>query len=576
MRAPKLLVIGITLFLTSVLGTEGQTVTQEMAHPTVTVPPLITFGGVLKGRSGQPLTGVVGLTFSLYKDQQGGVPVWTENQNVQLDAEGRYTTLLGATQASGLPMDLFASGQSRWLGVQAQLPGEDEQPRVLLVSVPYALKAADADTIGGRPASAFVLAPSVSTPSVRASADAIAPNTQVSAASTTGSGTTGKLTKFTDGTNGVIGDSVIAESNGNIGVGTSTPGFRLDVAGGIEAFGGQYPQIGFRQDGSVSGFAAQEYRYQIDPDGSYRIYDITHGVTPRFTLAPGGNVGIGATSPGFALDVKGGIQAAASQYPQINFRQLGTTGFTPQEYRYQIDADAAYRIYDITNGVVSRFTLTNAGNVGIGTSVPGARLDINGQAKAVGFAGDGSALTNLTPANITGTLANNQTTATASNTANSIVARDASGNFSAGAITANTFSGSGAGLTNINATTVNGIAGTSFNNRGIVYLAGCDTCSVLQNTDSQNMIYLNVIGAMTINSITCYSDAGTPIINIHRAASANNVLSSNLTCSTSGATSTSFTSGETTINPNDTLDFVMVTPGGTAHRVTVAIKATVN
>jgi hypothetical protein len=90
------------------------------------------------------------------------------------------------------------------------------------------------------------------------------------------------------------------------------------------------------------------------------------------------------------------------------------------------------------------------------------------------------------------------------------------------------------------------------------------------------MIYLNVIGAMTINSITCYSDAGTPIINIHRAASANNVLSSNLTCSTSGATSTSFTSGETTINLNDTLDFVMVTPGGTAHRVTVAIKATVN
>ena len=38
------------------------------------------------------------------------------------------------------------------------LPGEVEQPRVLLVSVPYALKAADADTLGGLPASAFVLA----------------------------------------------------------------------------------------------------------------------------------------------------------------------------------------------------------------------------------------------------------------------------------------------------------------------------------------------------------------------------------------------------------------------------------
>src|SRR5258708_37647341 len=36
--------------------------------------------------------------------------------------------------------------------------GEQEQPRVLLLSVPYALKAADAETIGGLPPSAFVLA----------------------------------------------------------------------------------------------------------------------------------------------------------------------------------------------------------------------------------------------------------------------------------------------------------------------------------------------------------------------------------------------------------------------------------
>src|SRR3990170_1578308 len=34
----------------------------------------------------------------------------------------------------------------------------EEQPRILLVSVPYALKAADAETLGGKPASAFVLA----------------------------------------------------------------------------------------------------------------------------------------------------------------------------------------------------------------------------------------------------------------------------------------------------------------------------------------------------------------------------------------------------------------------------------
>ena len=66
--------------------------------------------------------------------------------------------LVGATRPEGLPLDLFSTDEARWLGVQANLPGEEEQPRVLLVSVPYALKAADAETLGGKPASACVLA----------------------------------------------------------------------------------------------------------------------------------------------------------------------------------------------------------------------------------------------------------------------------------------------------------------------------------------------------------------------------------------------------------------------------------
>jgi hypothetical protein len=117
-----------------------------------------TFNGVLRDRNAQPLSGIVGMTFSLYSDQQGGPPLWNENQNVQVTEQGRFAVLLGATQGEGLPTELFSSGEPRWLGVQPQLSGEEEQPRVLLVSVPYALKAADADTIGGKPVSAFVLA----------------------------------------------------------------------------------------------------------------------------------------------------------------------------------------------------------------------------------------------------------------------------------------------------------------------------------------------------------------------------------------------------------------------------------
>ena len=96
------------------------------------------------------------MTFALYAEQTGGAPLWLETQNVTPDANGRYTVYLGANHANGVPLNLFASGEARWLGVQPE--GQAEQTRAQLVSVPYALTAGDAQTLGGQPLSAFLLA----------------------------------------------------------------------------------------------------------------------------------------------------------------------------------------------------------------------------------------------------------------------------------------------------------------------------------------------------------------------------------------------------------------------------------
>ena len=126
---------------------------------TTAVPGLIRYSGTLKDTQGAALSSstAVGVTFAIYKQQDGGAAVWMETQNVTPDSNGQYNVILGSSTVTGLPDDLFSQQEQRWLGVQIQ--GEAEQDRVLLVSVPYAFKAHEAETLGGLPASAFVKAP---------------------------------------------------------------------------------------------------------------------------------------------------------------------------------------------------------------------------------------------------------------------------------------------------------------------------------------------------------------------------------------------------------------------------------
>jgi trimeric autotransporter adhesin len=119
------------------------------------VPRLLKFSGVLTDLAGKPLSGEVEVTFVLYKLETDEEPLWKEAQKVEADKEGGYTALLGATQPGGIPSELFRSDEARWLGVRVE--GQPEQPRILLVSVPYALKAVEAEKLAGKSVSDFVL-----------------------------------------------------------------------------------------------------------------------------------------------------------------------------------------------------------------------------------------------------------------------------------------------------------------------------------------------------------------------------------------------------------------------------------
>jgi hypothetical protein len=217
------LVALLILALSCVSGVYAQ---QQPGSQTV-VPSLIKFGGHLVDSSGKPYSNIAGVTFALYKDQQGGAPLWMETQNVNPDATGHYTVFLGSMTSNGLPIGLFSEGEARWLGVQIE--GKPEQPRVLWVAVPYALKAADAETLGGKPASAFMLAPGSSASGSGGTAVANRAAAANIAPTLSGGGTQNYVPLWLTSTK--LGDSKLFQTAGKVGLGTTSPAALLDVNG---------------------------------------------------------------------------------------------------------------------------------------------------------------------------------------------------------------------------------------------------------------------------------------------------------------------------------------------------------
>ena len=333
--------LAISVLLVTLAGSMvGQQTTPSLA----VVPKLVNFSGKTTDVKGNVVSGIMGITFSIYKDQYEGAPLWMETQNVTADAKGNYTVQLGATKSDGLPLELFSSGEARWLGVRVN--GGEEQPRVLLLSVPYALKAADAQTLGGLPASAFVLA---AAPNVASSPDAAISNAvsaAVTSATVSGTGTADYIPMWTNSTGG-LGDSVLYQtgtgSTARIGIGTTKPGTTLDVNGTANVRGTLYlnnagtataskgyasrPQdfIASAYSSSASAAVPQTFQWQAEPMGNNTAnpsatLNLLFGQSPSspaetgFSIASNGHINFasGQTFPGTVKSVS--LTAPASDF----------------------------------------------------------------------------------------------------------------------------------------------------------------------------------------------------------------------------------------------------------------------
>ena len=202
----------------------------------------------------------------------------------------------------------------------------------------------------------------------------------------TGSGTENYLAKWTD-TLGVLQNSAVFESSGNVGIGTTTPARNLhirssfDTAARIDSPAGFQNFVEFTKGGAQAGFIGMAMNTGLftginNGDMAVRSQNtplhLGAQATPGITILPNNNVGIGTTSPADELHIR---EQAGSTDAELRLEYSGTGGGTARQYSIAASFDGNFHITD-KNVNIQRFTVGSSGNVGIGTTNPRTALDI--------------------------------------------------------------------------------------------------------------------------------------------------------------------------------------------------------
>lgn len=328
MRCPSGLVGSVLLLLvlaTPVLAQAPQS--QPVGTPAG--DRMLRMNGVRRAADGRSAGPVETVTYSIYDQEAGGSPLWQETQNVSVDSQGRYSLLLGAVTRDGIPPELFATGAPRWVGVQWQ--GLAEAPRYLLTTVPYALNASVADTLGGRPATDFLLSPQGRTRTSTGTGQIAGAATPGNLIFPTSLGTAGRIGKFFNSTD--LGDSVMFESGGMIGLGTTAPldNFHVQFTNTNGGFTGYAVQnlgntatsysgmLFYDQNGALGqfqGFNNSTHEYRINNIASSGSINFMLGSASKFRVNPAGNVEVAGTA---TLTSSGNVRLNGGE-----FEPLGT------------------------------------------------------------------------------------------------------------------------------------------------------------------------------------------------------------------------------------------------------------
>jgi hypothetical protein len=330
--------------------------------------------------------------------------VFSEQQTVTI-SEGEFSVILGqgvavsgtplgySESTKGTPTVLISSpttfgGATRYLGVTVDdgstAADPEASPRQQLVTSAYAFRAKYAETVGANGANTLTALDNgnvgigTTTPSEKLH---VTGNALVSGTgSFTGALATGSNLSVT-GTAAVTGTSTFTGAstfNGSVRIAQSgtTP---LSFGSWLGTKISLWDNLG--DSTTIYGFGIQSNTLQVFTPGAGNDIALGYGpsasMTETMRVKGNGNVGIGTSSPAQKLSVSGDTLTTGTAYlldTNHSIRAISGSG-------------VAISTYAVTDGIILK---QSTGNVGIGTTSPSQKLEVNGTVKATTFTGNGT------------------------------------------------------------------------------------------------------------------------------------------------------------------------------------------
>ncbi|HKX60294.1 MAG TPA: tail fiber domain-containing protein [Verrucomicrobiae bacterium] len=381
-------------------------------------PEFMTYQGFLVDGNGNPLAtnapANYPVIFRVYDSQSGGTVLWAEQQIVTVD-KGNFSAMLGeGTPVSGVnPVTLSSlfsgpTSAQRYLSLSVTIGSSqplEMLPRLRLLPAPYAYQATSAINLvgpSGAPVIRYANGRAEVTGDFYASGVLNGNGAGLTglSASQIGSGSfpdarlSGNVA-LRGGGNAFTGDQTIA---GNVGIGGAPVDAALDVEGnmrlntadlwlreggdrnhGLGWYGLGKPFAGLAVDGPVLyGWSGGGLATRSTGDKFALTWDIA------------GRIGIGNTSPFRLLEV--GSTAVPNSEGMIRLGSRSGTGGAnriwdigvPETDETVTGSSYSFIIDDIQAGGTEFMVKAGTGNVGIGTTDPAEKLDVNGNARVNG------------------------------------------------------------------------------------------------------------------------------------------------------------------------------------------------